>query len=126
MNLLNNFSVDHFVDKTAIKEFECPICLNIMLGVCELNKCGHLFCSACINKINKCSVCQSKEIKYHHSEYLTRKVFNFKVNCYIEGCGTVFKLAEAEEHLNTEHYCHKLMETLTLAFRQIRWRLLKY
>ena len=52
--------------QTNIEEFECVICLNIMVEPCEL-KCSHKLCIMCIDKLSfsnpECPLCREKILK---------------------------------------------------------------
>lgn len=94
--------VDHLIDKQE-ENYECPICYSLMLKIYEYNKCGHIFCKKCIKKITECPICKNKNIKYHHSKYLQRKLYNQKFRCYFENCDTIVTLSEAEKHIGDKH-----------------------
>ena len=87
---LSDFTIDHFVNRNIIKEFECPICYSIMFKVCELDNCGHLLCKKCVKKIKDCPICKNRNVYYHTSKYLQRKLYDQEVKCTIPKCNKIF------------------------------------
>lgn len=98
MDSISNLSIDYFIDKESAKEFECPICFCIMEKICEFDKCGHLLCEKCIIQIKECPLCTDKEIAYHLSKYLERKLMNLKIKCSIENCNKIISLNDLVVH----------------------------
>lgn len=100
---LSNFNSEYFLDKNTIRDFECPICFSIMFKVCELDRCGHLYCEDCIKQMKDCSICKNKDTFYHTSKYLQRKLYNMEVKCLVPDCDKIFTLTEAVNHLLKYH-----------------------
>ena len=102
-----SFCIGDMINADA-KEYECPICYNIMFQVCELDNCGHLFCNKCIQRLDMCPLCKNTNTQFHSSKYLQRKLFNQKVKCFITDCDNIFTIVEAENHLVKFHNYQQL------------------
>jgi len=86
--------------EAELKEFECPICCNIMRGATETD-CGHLFCESCIKswmKIKqKCPICKSRIAKHSSSFYFRNKISRLQAKCK---CGKTVQLKMLDAHQN--------------------------
>lgn len=100
---LGSFTVEHFIDHVAGKEFECPVCYGIMFQVREIIACGHLLCDSCITKLEECPLCKCRDLDHKGSKYLERRLWNQIVRCSHEHCERTFPLNEARDHLAKEH-----------------------
>ena len=104
MNILSNITINNFLEKDNVSaEFLCPICFSVMFEICEFDDCGHLFCQNCIGKLDNCSLCRNKNLCYHKSKYLQRKLFDQNVLCFLSDCNQTLKLAEIEDHIVKHH-----------------------
>jgi len=74
-----------------------------MFKVCELDNCGHLLCKKCVKKIKDCPICKNRNVYYHTSKYLQRKLYDQEVKCTIPKCNKIFTLAETDEHISKYH-----------------------
>ena len=57
---INKILIKNILFVFIINNMECSICFEEKKMV-KLN-CGHLFCEACVNKINVCALCRSNII----------------------------------------------------------------
>eukprot|EP01083_Nonionella_stella_P202934 740888_1 len=83
----------HFVNKQAAKEYECPICLEIMNQPVQIGcKGGHLFCKGCITEVIKskptpilqCPICSTSfdpNSTTDTIQFIERKINDLTVLC---------------------------------------------
>lgn len=94
------------IPKELVSIITCPICLEFIDG--KLYQCilGHVICSVCILKINKCPICRSKiEIEDNKIQCLgiekLREIISIPCNYYEKGCVKQLKYSEFRSHLKT-------------------------
>jgi len=58
-DLFGHPSINNFLNRSIVKDFECQQCYNIMFSVC-------------IKTIIKCPLCANISLYYHESNYLNR------------------------------------------------------
>jgi len=98
--LIGGYEAEILGNETEVKEFECPICCNIMRGATETD-CGHLFCESCIKSWMKikqrCPICKQKIAKHSSSFYFRNKISRLQAKCK---CGKILHLKMLDDHQN--------------------------
>ena len=69
-------------NELLMKEFECPICLNLMIPPLKICQCsfGHLLCSTCsASGLKNCPICREKILgRAHNIENIAQLLFSHK------------------------------------------------
>ena len=97
-----------FVD--PVKDFECPLCLQVTRDPNLTSCCGQHFCQVCINRIlaeqRPCPFCKETNFTVFLDKKQNRKVFELKVQCTMkkEGCSWTGELGGLRRHLNDCQY----------------------
>lgn len=99
-----NLTIDDFIDKNMAGDFMCPICLDIMYKIYEIDECGHIYCGNCINLINICPICKNDKYNNHRSKFLERKLYGMELICPHDKCNKKLFYQEYKLHLVE---CHK-------------------
>ena len=93
------------VDPLA-KEFECPLCLQILQEPSLTSCCGRHFCRACIDRVLKdgkpCPLCKEEGVYVMHDKSVERKIRSLEVHCRmrLHGCEWVGELRRLDAHLD--------------------------
>ena len=93
-------------------DYICPICKSFLHpDECMELKCGHLFCSDCMNSLNeasftlsvKCPLCNEKtsNVKYikNDNKFAYKILCNIKIYCPNPECKTVILAGNLKDHL---------------------------
>ena len=105
---LISFREISLVDYTISKEYECPVCFEILRAPFLTECCGNHFCEACIDatriSTGHCPICKAKPIKGIVDKKLQRRINDLKVYCSQKkhGCTWVGRLDELTKHLETD------------------------
>ncbi|XP_065887524.1 TNF receptor-associated factor 5-like [Dysidea avara] len=79
-----------FVD-VPLKEFDCPICLEILKNPFAIECCHHYFCNACINRVkqtkNECPLCKAQPIKGVLDKQFKQAINEATVYCSLRSAG---------------------------------------
>ena len=93
--------IDAFSQVTETSEFQCPICLGIVVKATQ-SPCGHTFCQICIHqylrKPNSCPVCRANIDVTHckaNAEFDAR-VRSTRISC--EACNKQIRLSKYDKH----------------------------
>jgi E3 ubiquitin-protein ligase NRDP1 len=86
------------------KDFECPICLQIVFAPEQCQECEKLFCQACINQWNseKCPACKQEFVKMTKIPRMTTQTLQ-KLAFKCQECSEVFDYATSIEHKMKHH-----------------------
>ena len=104
-----SFRESDFVQSDISKDYECPICFNMLKNPFLTACCGNHFCEVCIEAIktttNKCPVCKVKPIKGIVDKKLQRRMNELEVCCSQKnhGCSWVGRLDELTKHLAADN-----------------------
>ena len=96
-----DFFIEDFSD--TVKEFTCPICLQVSLNPIVCSDCNHIFCKTCQRSI-KCPLCK-RDFREKKLDGLTRRIFETLLlkckNCekYNLGGSGKIKISEYLNHL---------------------------
>ena len=88
------------------KEFECPVCLQVMTKPVLTSCCGHHFCQACIDRAiarnHICPLCNEQGFTTLLDKDRERKIKDLKVSCKLKfwGCEWTGELGRLERHLD--------------------------
>ena len=88
------------------KEFECPLCLQIMKAPSLSSCCGHHFCRSCIDRAvarNKaCPLCKEQPFHVFLNKDIQRQINSLRVRCsnLSRGCKWEGMLGDLERHLD--------------------------
>ena len=97
------------VDSAISKEYECPICFEILRAPFLTACCGNHFCEACVEatqiSTDHCPLCKAKPIKGIVDKKLQRRINDLKAYCLQKkhGCSWVGRLVELTNHLDTDN-----------------------
>ena len=90
---------------------ECSICLLILEEPCLISCCGHKFCRACIEQVQKskkpCPLCNTPDFTLMRELALQRSLLNdFEVYCSYkkDGCDWKGRLGELMGHLTIDSF----------------------
>ena len=88
------------------KEFECPLCLQIMKAPSLSSCCGHHFCRSCVDRAvarNKaCPLCKEQNFHVFLNKDIQRQINSLKVRCsnLARGCKWEGVMGDLERHLD--------------------------
>lgn len=104
---------------TFLKELECPICLELMVGKISLCNNGHNMCKKCKENLLelKCPVCKGYFINGRN--YALENVANLTVQCKREGCS---KKLQANLIWNSTHKCTFKKVQCPLPVNRCEWK----
>ena len=94
----------HNPDELLLEDLKCPICLNLIWNVVELNECGHTFCEFCIDKSikktgNFCPICKTSPITKRSSKVLIKFLNKIKIKCANKQCSETPEYSDYLSHL---------------------------
>jgi len=89
-------------------DFICSICLSLLCEPCQSSCCGHHFCKACAEEVqkskknNQCPLCRNTPLMVTVDLFHKRKLNQSVVHCprKRDGCWWKGKLGKVEEHLS--------------------------
>lgn len=102
-DIINGFKI-----KSKINNLYCSICIDLINKPVSLINCKHIFCKDCIeewknNHINtnifNCPLCRKNNIKYTYAHKLEKKIKYMKVYCKNEGCEFIIAYEKRNDHL---------------------------
>jgi len=74
-----------------LKEFDCPICLEILKNPFAIECCRHHFCNSCINRVkqtkNECPLCKTRPIKGVLDKQFKQSINGASVYCSLRSAG---------------------------------------
>ena len=97
-----------FVDKTS-KDFDCPVCLQVVWNPFLTACCGNHFCDACVKstkeKNDQCPFCYEKPIIGIIDKKFQRQINELQVYCLNKkhGCLWVGELGKFTEHFTVKN-----------------------
>ena len=91
-------------DGLLLPDLQCPICLNLIWNIVELNECGHTFCEFCIDKSikmtgNFCPICKASPITKRPSKTLIRFLNKIQIKCINKQCSETPEYSDYLSHL---------------------------
>ena len=91
-------------DEIILADLKCPICLNLIWKIVELNECGHTFCEFCIDKSirligNFCPICKKTPITKRPNKTLIRFLNKIKIKCTNKQCSETPDYSDYLSHL---------------------------
>ena len=91
-------------DEILLTDLKCPICLNLIWNIVELNECGHTFCEFCIDKSMKlsgnfCPICKTSPITKRSSKTLVRFLNKIQIKCPNNQCSETPEYLDYLSHL---------------------------
>ena len=98
-----------FVQAGISKDYECPVCFEILKDPFLTACCGNHFCDACIeatkSSTNDCPFCKAKPINGIVDKKLQRRINELEVYCLQKkhGCSWVGTLDELTKHLAADN-----------------------
>ena len=93
-----------FVEPTS-KDFDCPVCFQVIWNPFLTACCGNHFCEACVKatkaKSNQCPFCNEKPITGITDKKFQRQINELQVYCLHKkyGCAWIGALSKLTEHL---------------------------
>ena len=96
-------------DESLLTDLKCPICLNLIWNIVELNECGHTFCEYCIDESikkagNFCPICKISPITKRNSKTLIRFLNKIKIKCMNPQCQETPEYTDYLSHLEKCEY----------------------
>ena len=91
-------------DEILLADLKCPICLNLIWKIVELNECGHTFCEFCIDKSIRltgkfCPICKKTPITKRPNKTLIRFLNKIKIKCTNKQCSETPDYSDYLSHL---------------------------
>jgi len=99
------WSAVHFVD-TLLRDFSCPICLEVLQDPFLTECCGHHFCNVCIRSVlqhsSECPACKAQPVYGIVDKRFKRELDDARVYCSMrsQGCEWTGPLSELTAHLS--------------------------
>ena len=94
------------IDESLERNYDCPVCLQILRDPCKSLCCGNDFCHACVRKLQKadnaCPLCRNPRFRIERNGDLSSKIYHLQVYCANKekGCDWEGNLGELDVHLN--------------------------
>lgn len=81
------------------KNFNCPICYDIVDDAMECGKCCNIFCRKCVVSLTSCSMCRT-QIVFKESHFANKLIGGLPYDCPNQ-CGISLKRNEKKRHLES-------------------------
>lgn len=91
-------------DENLLADLKCPICLNLIWNIVEINECGHTFCEFCIDESirldgNFCPVCRKSPITRRPNKTLIKFLNKIQIKCMNKQCSATPDYTDYLSHL---------------------------
>jgi len=94
------------------KSLECPICLEMLVTPVVNCTLGHIICSLCRPKVDKCGLCGSRFMNGSRNYPIETILGMMEVSCRHTGCPLVMKADKLNEHLSVCDFRSALLFTV--------------
>ena len=104
-NMKITLSADQCLEQKFIDQYECRVCLYVVIKPEQCSECDKLYCGECIKKClemsKKCPSCREPNAAAKLNRIIANTLNGFEFSCNIDGCNLIFNYESAAGHFKT-------------------------